>query len=497
MSARMGSLTTRVAQRCDELLAELGDQQATARLRVVREGLLEPLRIAVAGRVSAGKSTLVNALLGRRIATTDVGECTRVVMIFRYGFPERVVIRPREGVSQAGALTVDGRIPEPLGVAPERTSSVTVELSNAALAELVLVDTPGLAARTETTDPAADPFAAGDYATRNAVSAVEALVYVLSRQPGDDDRRALAAFRELADQTGNSAATCVGVLGRSDELGDLSAGGSSALNPLAQAHEIAQQRSESLRGLVDGVVPVVGLWAETARSGALTEEDAAALALLAADTSRAELLEDPERFASAPAGVAAEQRRRLLALLGRRGVEIALAFVDAGCIGAAALSTELARVSGITGLEASIRGLRSRADPLKAQWALNQLDNAPLSAAGALALRNAAEELRLEPKMQQLNVLAALQLVAAGVRLPAALAEDVLRMATATHPAAQLGQPADTPPDTLQRVATEWASRWLAYAADQPRTGPEQEQVARLMYRSYAHLRMQVSGAFL
>lgn len=494
---RVGGLTARVAERCDELLAELGDAEAGARLRVVRQGLDEPLRIAVAGRVSAGKSTLVNALLGRRIAATAVGECTRVVTIFRYGFPERVVIRPLAGASTAGPLTVDGHIPEPLGVSPERTASVTVELSNAALSDLVLVDTPGLAAPTESASAATEKFLAIDTASRSAVSAVEALVYVLSRQPGADDRRALAAFRELSHQTGNSAATCVGVIGRADEVQPDSGRRASALDPLAPAITLAEERAAALHGLVDGVVPVVGLWAETARSGALTEEDAGTLGSLAGDPERAALLAGPDQFAEAPAGVDSQRRHRLLALLGLRGVEITLAFIDAGCTGAAALSNELGRLSGIAGLEESVRSLQARADPLKAQWALNQLDSAPLNLRGALELRNAAEELRFEPKMQQLGVLAALQLVAGGVGLPPALAEDVLRMATAPHPAGRLGLPQDTPRDTLQRVATEQAARWLGYAGDQPRTGPEQEQVARLMYRSYAHLRMQVSGAFL
>lgn len=502
MSPRVGTLAARVAERCDELLAELGGQDAEARLRVVREGLDEPLRIAVAGRVSAGKSTLVNALLGRRIAATDIGECTTVVTIFRYGFPERVVIRPLSGVSRAGALTVSGHIPEPLGVSPETTASVTVELSNAALSDLVLVDTPGLASPTETTSASTEQYLgigpAVDAASRNAVSAVEALVYVLSRQPGDDDRRALAAFQELSDQTGNSAATCVGVLGRADEVAATGAQRTSALNPLAPAAQVAEERAGALHGLVDGVVPVVGLWAETARSGALTEEDAGALASLARDPARPDLLTGPDEFVwTATDTATSDQRQRLLQLLGMRGVDIALAFIDAGAHGAAALATELARVSGIGALEDAMRSLRARADPLKAQWALNQLDSAPLHLNGSLALRNAAEELRFEPKMQQLNVLAALQLVAGGVRLPAALAEDVLRMATATHPAGRLGLPPDAPKETMQRVATEWAARWLAYAGDQPRTGPDQEQVARLMYRSYAHLRMQVSGAFL
>ena len=39
----------------------------------------EPLRVAIAGKVKAGKSTLLNALVGEEIAPTDAGECTRVV----------------------------------------------------------------------------------------------------------------------------------------------------------------------------------------------------------------------------------------------------------------------------------------------------------------------------------------------------------------------------------------------------------------------------------
>ena len=48
-----------------------------------------PLRIAIAGKVKAGKSTLLNALVGEQIAPTDAGECTRVVTWYRDGARSR------------------------------------------------------------------------------------------------------------------------------------------------------------------------------------------------------------------------------------------------------------------------------------------------------------------------------------------------------------------------------------------------------------------------
>ncbi len=500
MTAVRGPLTARLNGRCAVLLGELSPGPAHDRVSAVREGLDDPLRLAVAGRLKAGKSTLVNALLGRRIAATDVGECTQLVTVFRYGFPERVVVRPHDGAPEARPLTVDGHLPKGLGVTPQDTASVTVELSNQALVDLVLVDTPGLASATEVASAATrrylaiDPVAI-DRASRDAVSGVETLIYVLSRSPRDDDRQALGAFRELSGQTGASAATCVAVLGRADEIGG--GGPTSAMDPLAAATRLAEEHAETLRGLVNDVVPVAGLWAETARAGALTEAEAGALGVMAREAGRPDLLASARRFANMPSAVGLDQREHLLGLLGLRGVEIALAYIDAGCTGAAALAAELTRVSGIGRLRESLDGLRDRADTLKAQWGLTQLDKVPLSVPEAEKLRDAAEELRYEPAMERLNVLAASQLLATGVRLPGALADEVLRMATAAEPAPRLGLPAGASAEELQRAATAAAERWLAYAVDQPRTGPDQERVARLMYRSLAHLHMHVTGAYL
>ena len=61
----------------------------------------EPLRVAIAGKVKAGKSTLLNALVGEEIAPTDAGECTRVVTWYLDAPAPKVTLFPREAAAAA------------------------------------------------------------------------------------------------------------------------------------------------------------------------------------------------------------------------------------------------------------------------------------------------------------------------------------------------------------------------------------------------------------
>ena len=90
-----------IDQLCEELLVgRAGDPpvaSVVAAVTEVRDRLAEPLRVAIGGRLKAGKSTLVNVLVGERIAQTDVGECTQVITWFRFGETERIEIAGRTG----------------------------------------------------------------------------------------------------------------------------------------------------------------------------------------------------------------------------------------------------------------------------------------------------------------------------------------------------------------------------------------------------------------
>src|SRR5512139_540576 len=134
-----GPLSAQVAALCEDVAPRLGVQLREQVLRV-RQRLAEPLRVAVAGRLKAGKSTLVNALIGRRVAPTAVGECTRLVTQFRYGTADRVDVVCRDGRRRSLPLDGAGMIPHRLGVSPADVAYVDVTLTSDQLRDLTVID---------------------------------------------------------------------------------------------------------------------------------------------------------------------------------------------------------------------------------------------------------------------------------------------------------------------------------------------------------------------
>jgi ribosome biogenesis GTPase A len=139
-------LTDMVAGLLDAAAAQATGPSPHAEIDELSQRLAGPLRVAIAGKVKAGKSTLLNALIGEELAPTDAGECTRIVTWYHHGDQPGVVLHAKTGevepayFTRAGALNVD------LGErTPEDIDRLEVSWPIDGLAELTLVDTPGIA----------------------------------------------------------------------------------------------------------------------------------------------------------------------------------------------------------------------------------------------------------------------------------------------------------------------------------------------------------------
>ena len=77
--------------------------------------LNQPIRIALAGTLKAGKSTLVNALVGENIAPTDATEATRIVTWFRHGPTPKVTANHVGGRRSNVPITRDDGLTFDLG----------------------------------------------------------------------------------------------------------------------------------------------------------------------------------------------------------------------------------------------------------------------------------------------------------------------------------------------------------------------------------------------
>ena len=108
-------------------------------------------RIALAGTLKAGKSTLVNALVGEDIAPTDATEATRLVTWFRHGMTPRVTANHRDGrrtdvpITRGDGLTFDlARYSGAQGAANVGDIvDLDVQWPAAELEQTTIIDTPG------------------------------------------------------------------------------------------------------------------------------------------------------------------------------------------------------------------------------------------------------------------------------------------------------------------------------------------------------------------
>lgn len=491
--------SARLARTCEELLSRGLPPHVGAALADVRRELGRPLRLAVVGRVKSGKSTLVNALLGQRVARVDASECTRAVTWFSYGHQEQVAVHARDGRSWTRAFAPDGFLPADLGAPPEDIEAVEVVLCNAALAGLTVVDTPGLDSLTADAGARTDAFLGLDAASRRALSVADAVLFLIPQLTREDDRR----LRTLADAMGRtvaasgfSPATVLAVVSKADTLDG------EADDPWPAAVSVAARYGEQLRGVAAGVLPVIGLLAEAADAALVTEDVADALRRLAAlpPEDRELLLLSADLFIGTPdVGVGEAERAGLVDLLGLHGVRLCLGWLDQGHQGAHALTKQLHAASGIDALHDTVRRLfTAQADAIAAHRALVALERLAYAPGAPTSMRDTVEDAREDAALQHLRERDVFARWSRGeLELPAPLAADLHHLAVGTDLPGRLGvDPLDgaRDRDALARLALDAATRWLRFG-NAPGTNAAGRRAAEIVRDSYTAMWETVGGA--
>lgn len=332
--------------------------------------LNQPIRIALAGTLKAGKSTLVNALVGEEIAPTDATEATRIVTWFRHGPTPKVTANHRGGRRSNVPIARD---PHERGLTfdlarldPNDVLDLDVEWPAAELIDATIIDTPGTSSLSRDVSARTLRLLVPD----DGVPRVDAVVFLLRTLNAAD----IALLKQIGELVGGSAGALgvIGVASRADEIG------AGRIDAMLSAKDVATRFTGEMdrTGICQAVVPVSGLLALTART--LRQSEFVALEKLAgvdpAELAKAMLSVDRFVREDSPLPVDAATRAALLDRFGMFGVRISIAVLRAGVKDSVALADELLERSGLVALRDVIdQQFAQRSDLLKAHTALLSL----------------------------------------------------------------------------------------------------------------------------
>jgi hypothetical protein len=474
-----------ISRLCDDALALASGSPQAEVIQATRDRLNGPLRVAIAGRVKAGKSTLLNALVGERLAPTDAGECTRIVHWFQQGYSYDVQallkdgpLRPLRFRRDDGPLEID------LGFySAEDIERIEVNWPSSNLSRMTLIDTPGLASLDDSTSARTRDFLALEETDRQ--SDADAVIYLM-RHLHSHDREFLDSF---LDRTVSNASpvNAVGILSRADEIG------AGRIDALVSAKAIAKRYTsdERVRSLCVSVLPVAGLLAETGMT--LQEDEVAALREIAAldENELTLMLLSVDRFSAPEAShVLLETRRNLLDRFGLFGIRFSVQAIKEG---RARSAPELARLlvdtSGLNALREVLDGhFAARAQMLKARSALSSLRSSVRSLAehdpsGARRLSQEIE--RFEASTHAFAELRLVHMTLVGaLPINQEAQDDIRRLTGGGSAATRTGCPSGASVDEIRAAALAGIDRWRMLASN-PMLDRDTVDAFNIAVRSY------------
>jgi hypothetical protein len=460
-----------------------GSGEAADYLAEERRRLDEPLRVAIAGRVKAGKSTLLNALVGEPLAPTDEGECTRIVTWYHDGVTYRVTMHPRDGEPVPLKFR---RVDEALdidlgGFAPDGVERLDVEWPSASLKTVTLIDTPGIGSLSGAPSASTAEFLTPG---EHRETAADAVLYLMKHLHATDVDFLSAFHDEEVSQA--TPVNAIAVLSRADEVG----GG--RLDSLESAARIAGRYAHDpkVRRLAQTVLPVAGLLAETGETLREAEYQAITTLAKAAAPDVDRLLVSADRFGNADAhvGLTTMERQAVLDRLGLFGVRLAIALVrDGQATNSDALAKELVARSGLPELRGVLLAqFAERRDLLKARSGLLAVETMvhaePVSGADELLMR--AEQIGAGAhELAELRLLTMLRSGAVDAKPDDLVAMERLAGGDGAAVSARLDLPADADEGAIRDAAAKQLARWQK-RAESPMASRETVDAARLLVRT-------------